>query len=110
MSETIAFDPEIKENLKINGITVRSSPVKYLGTFLGIGDLSKQNFEQPLRKAKEVLGHWSKRSLTLNGQILVLKTFVVSLFIHILNTTFISPSQSGLDSETVLRFPIERKA
>ncbi len=54
---------------------MRNQPVKYLGAFLGLGDLSKQNFEKPLRVAKLIISRWSKRSLTLDAHILVLKTF-----------------------------------
>ncbi len=78
--------------------------MKYLGTYLGLGDLLKLNFEQLLRKAKEVLHHWSKRTLTLDGWILVLKTFVVSLFIHVLNTTFISTTQIDLIQKLCIDF------
>ena len=98
------FDPEITGPLNKNGVVVQSSPVKYLGTYLGLGNLSKLNFEQPLRKAKEVLNHWSKRTLTLDGQILVLKIFVVLLFIHVLNTTFISTAQIDLIQKLCLDF------
>ena len=52
ISKMIAFDPEVVDRLMIHGVVVRNAPVKYLGTYLGQGDLTKQNFEQPLRKAK----------------------------------------------------------
>ncbi len=104
LSKTIAFDPEIIGPLNKNGIVMQNSPVKYLGTYLSLGNLSKLNFEQPLRKAKKVLNHWSKRTLTLDGQILVLKMFVVSLFIHVLNTTFISTTQIDLIQKLCINF------
>ncbi len=72
---------------------MRSVPVKYLGTFLGLGDLSKMNFERPLQKAKSVMSHWQKQSLTLDARILVIKTFVFSVFVHVLNTVYITTQQ-----------------
>ena len=51
-----------------------------------------------------MLNCWSKRTLTLDSRILVLKTFVVSLFIHILNTTFISTTQIDLIQKLCIDF------
>ena len=45
LSKTVAFDPGIMEPLNRNGIVVWNSPVKYLGTDLGLDDLLKLNFE-----------------------------------------------------------------
>ena len=48
VEKTIAFDPAAAGKLEVAGMTVRAAPVKYLGAFLGFGDLSKLNFELPL--------------------------------------------------------------
>ncbi len=93
IDKTIAFDLTASSCLKIAGVEVRSAPVKYLGVTLGLGDLSKQNFEKPLRDARAALSKWSKRSLTIDAKILVLKTFVILVFVHVMNTTYISMNQ-----------------
>ncbi len=60
LEKTIAFDPSAAHKLQVSGICVCNAPVKYLGAFLGLGDLSCLNFDQPLKKARAVIGRWSK--------------------------------------------------
>ncbi len=93
LDKTIAFDPSIGTKMSSAGITIGSSPIKYLGAYLGLGDVSKLNFEGPLCKAKAVIVKWNKCSLTLDARILVVKTFVFSVFVHILNTVYITMHQ-----------------
>ncbi len=78
---------------KISGVQVDNKPVKYLGTYLGTGDLSDINFSVPLQKAWNNIQSWNKRHLTLMGKVLVAKTFIVSLFVHMMNTTFLQTQQ-----------------
>ncbi len=90
LEKTIAFDPAAQSKLKVSGIEVRCASVKYLGAYLGLGDITRLNFEAPLCKAKAVLSCWRRRSLTLDARILVLKIFAFSVFVHILNTVHIT--------------------
>ncbi len=78
--------------------------MKYLGAYLGLGDLSHLNFEQPLKKARAVIGRWSKRSLTLDARILVIKTFIFSIFVHILNTVSVTSAQIDTMQKMVTDF------
>ncbi len=55
LEKTIAFDPRAERKLFEAGVAVRNQLVKYLGAFLGLGDLLKQNFEKSLRVAKSVI-------------------------------------------------------
>ncbi len=96
VEKTIAFDPAAASKLEVAGVTVRAAPVKYLGAFLGFGDLSKLNFEIPLWKMRMVMSHWRKHHLTLDARILVIKTFLFLVFVHILNTVYISNNQLDL--------------
>ncbi len=50
LAKTIAFDASAEGKLTVAGVTIRNTLVKYLGAYLGLGDLSKLNFEGPLRK------------------------------------------------------------
>ncbi len=93
LDKTIAFDPFIGKKMSLARVTVGSSSVKYLGVFLGLGDVSKLNFEGPLHKAKAVIAKWNKCSLSLDARILVMKTFIFSVFVHILNTVFVATHQ-----------------
>ena len=104
LEKTIAFDPNAIGKLEVANITVRCAPVKYLGAYLGLGDLTKINFETPLRKAKAVISQWQRRSLTLDMRILVIKTFVFSVFVHVLNTVFISQYQIDLIQKLINGF------
>ncbi len=45
---------------------------------------------------KTVMSCWRKHHLTLDTRILVIKTFLFSVFVHILNTVYISNSQLDL--------------
>ena len=58
LEKTIVFNHKINGKHIIHGITMSNTPVKYLGAFLGQGDLSKLNFEKPLQNAhrKYMLG------------------------------------------------------
>ena len=92
MEKTIAFNYQINGKHIVHGFTL----VKYLGAFLGQGDLSKLNFEKPLRLAQQKINAWPNRNLTLKARVLVAKTFVFSLFVHILNSVYISMEQLDL--------------
>ncbi len=86
LNKMIAFHPQNKLNKQIVcGVQVGNEPVKYLGVFLGTGDLTALNFETCLSKARKVAHKWSKHSLTLPAKIVILKTFIFSIFVHHLN-------------------------
>ncbi len=55
LAKTIAFNPHAVGSVINEGVVVCCALVKYLSAFLGLGDLSKLNFEQPLHKAKLIL-------------------------------------------------------
>ncbi len=48
LSKTIAFSCQEIDECVITGVQVASKPVKYLGAYLGYGDLTQLNFEKPL--------------------------------------------------------------
>ncbi len=49
LDKTIAFCHKQKIDLDVGGILLRNAPVKYLGVFLGCGDLTSMNFKKPLQ-------------------------------------------------------------
>ncbi len=104
LDETIAFDATAVHKLKVAGIVVWNAPIKYLGAFLGLGDLSRLNFEQPLHKAKIALSQWGKRSLTLDARILVIKTIIFSVFVHILNSVSVTYVQLDFLQKLIMDF------
>ncbi len=79
--------------LKISGVEVSDEPVKYLGAFLGTGNMTSLNFEKVLAKARSIVARWRKHSLTLPARITILKTFIFSIFVHILNVVEITAAQ-----------------
>ncbi len=95
LSKTIAFAMSGKKRI-VPGVEVDSWPEKYLGTFLGLKDLSEINFNKPLSKAWNNSQSWNKRNLTLFTRVLVSKTFIVSIFIHTLNSVFVHTHQIQL--------------
>ncbi len=80
IDKTIAFNCEIVGERIIARVSTRNTPVKYLGVFLGLGDLTKLNFEQPLRKACGIMNKWNNHHLTLDAHILISKTFLFFCF------------------------------
>ena len=67
--------------------------MKYLGAFLGTGDMTSLNFEKVLAKARSIVARWRKCSLTLPARITILKTFIFSVFVHVLNVVEITAAQ-----------------
>ncbi len=102
--KTIAFNLQVKGTVLHGGIIVCCAQVKYLGAFLGLGDLSKLNFEQPLHKAKSIISRWTSRNLSLDVRILVSKIFVFSVFTHVLNVVYITNAQIDLIQKLLNEF------
>ena len=90
LSKTIALDPFAKTRWKVAGVEISSLPVKYLGVILGFGDLTENNFAIPLHAARNNIQKWNKRQLTLFAQVVVAKTFIISMFVYIFNSVFVS--------------------
>ncbi len=93
MNKTLAFYHKQDMETHVAGVRIRSVIVKYLGVYLGKGDLSKLNFEKPLKAACLKIQAWNKRHLLLPARIIVLKTFIFILFVHVLNTVWIALDQ-----------------
>ncbi len=91
VAKTIAY--AFGDKSIVDGVVVDSKPVKYLGAFLGLGDLSAKNFEKPLKNARNNLQSWNKRHLIIPARVVIAKTFIASLFIHVLNTVHIHTQQ-----------------
>ena len=104
VNKTIAFNCELVGKRILVGVSTRNTPVKYLGAFLGLRDLTKLNFEQPLRKAHGIMNKWNNRHLTLDGCILIFKTFLFSVFTHMLNSIFLTVSQINVIQKLVSDF------
>ncbi len=104
MNKTIAFDPNASNKIKQAGIEVGFIPVKYLGAYLGLGDLTKLNFDLPLKKARAIVARWNKYSLTLDACILVAKTFIFSIFVHVISMVSIKVEQLDVIQKLLLDF------
>ena len=76
LDKGVCYDPSVSADYLVTGVTVMSSPVKYLGVFVGISwDLHICNFEGPLRKMKEKAKQWCSRFISLEGCILWQKSY-----------------------------------
>ena len=71
---------------------------------VGHGDQSKANFEHVLAKARNISHKWSSRNLSIPAQVLVVKTFIFSMFIHVCNCTFLHPDQLELLQKILNQF------
>ena len=104
LQKTVAFISAAMTEKIVAAVSVRSVLVKYLGAFLGQGDLSKLNFKAPLKKACAVISKWKNRYMTLDARILILKVYVFSVFTHILNVTFITAAKIDLIQKMISEF------
>ena len=86
----ITYSPSQTDPVTLHGVVIVAKPVKYLGAYLGLGNLSALNFESPLRNKIQC---WNKRNLSLKAKVTIIKTFIFSLFTHILNMVFITNNQ-----------------
>ena len=93
LDKTIAFSQKFHSIYYVHSIQISNVPVKYLGTFLGIGDLSTLNCEKPLQVARQKIQVWNSHTLTLKAHVTVMKTFIYSLFTHVLNVVYIRNDQ-----------------
>ena len=93
MDKTLAFYHKQDMETQVAGVRIRSVLVKYLGIYLGKGDLLKLNFKKPLKATCLKIQAWNKRYLSLPARITILKTFIFSLFVHVINTVWIAPEQ-----------------
>ncbi len=70
---------------------VSNEPVKYLGSFLGIGSqVEQKNFENIWSKMQVKIHQWQNRVISLQAWVLVIKTLLFSCCIHVLNSVFIN--------------------
>ncbi len=82
LDKTIAFAPHLQGQYIVHGIQMFNEPVKYLGAFLGVGNLTTMNFEKPLHQARAKIRSSNVHNLTLQARVVVAKTFIFSLFTH----------------------------
>lgn len=62
-------------------VDIRWSSVKLhcLGPFLGLGDLSHDNWDPRIQALKNLLSSWRQRSLTFQGKALVINALALSV-------------------------------
>ncbi len=76
LDKMIAFTPHLQGRYIVHGIQMSNEPVKYLGVFLGVGDLTTMNFEKPLHQAHAKIRSWNACNLTLQARVVVVKTYL----------------------------------
>ncbi len=85
--------PSLRTLAKLKALKLTLGQFIYLGAYLGLGNLSHLNFERPLKNAQNNMQGWNKRHLTLPARVVVAKTFIASLFVHIVNSVHIHTHQ-----------------
>ena len=70
------YDLKLSSEIKINGILFQNN----------VSAMSDVNVDKALSRMSENLKKWSRRSLTTLGKILIIKTFGISLIIHIMQS------------------------
>ena len=67
------------------GISWPKRPLRMLGVHFSYDEATcnKLNFEDRIRKCKQIVGMWQGRNLTMQGRIQIIKTFIISQFLYI---------------------------
>ena len=67
------------------GISWPKNPIKILGIYMSYNEQenNKHNFEDKIKKCKQILNMWQTRNLTLIGRIQIIKTFIMSQFSYV---------------------------
>jgi hypothetical protein len=84
-SEGILLGPLFNSINKHCDISFTTNPVKCLGIYLGHSDIEckHKNWNEKLLFFQQTLERWKKRSLTLFGRILILKTLAISKYVYL---------------------------
>ena len=66
------------------GILWPKDPIKILGIYMSYNEQknNKLNFENKIKKCKQIINMWHTRNLTLIGRIQIIKTFIMSQFAY----------------------------
>lgn len=67
------------------GISWPKDPIKILGIYMSYDEQKNNelNFENKIKKCKQVINIWHMRNLTLIGRIQIIKTFIMSQFSYV---------------------------
>ncbi len=96
LDKTIVFDHAQSVPMHVSGVLCQNTPIKYLGIYIGLGDLTKLNFDIVLKKACQITLKWSKLKLLLPARVMVSKVFIFSTFVHVCNCAWITNDQIQL--------------
>ena len=70
--------------LNIEGIKWPTTPIRYLGIYIGIDkrECEKRNWCDKLEKIQKLTDNWRRRNLTLIGKIMILRIFALPLLLY----------------------------
>ena len=96
LDKTIVFDHAQLAPVYVSGMLCQNTLIKYLGIYVGLGNLTKLNFDVVLKKVQQIILKWSKCKLSLPARVMVSKVFIFSTFVHVCNYAWISNDQIKL--------------
>jgi hypothetical protein len=66
------------------GIKWQRQPIKMVGFYFSYDEeeSNKLNFEEKIKKSKQILNSWIPRNLTLIGKSMIIRTFIISQFLY----------------------------
>ena len=73
------------------GISWAEAPIKILGIYMSYNEQKNNvlNFEEKIKKCKQIIHLWHTRNLTLQGRIQIIKTFIMSQFSYVTSVLII---------------------
>ena len=83
----------ILNNIKVYNRTIYDikvvNKVKILGIYFSSTEQPcqlEENYQSKIKKLEQICKNWSKRNLSIIGKIIILKTFGISIFTHVMNS------------------------
>ena len=104
--KAMILDKKVKQEGKMEEIQLVNQ-IKILGIYFSSQYQPielEENIEPKIEQLEKVCNTWAKRNLTIIGKILILKTFGISLFIHLINSIGITPQKIKKINQIMFHF------
>ena len=94
------YDIKFKEKVKIVGIVFNNSiPASQI----------EENWYSRLEKIQQIMVSWSKRNLSISGKLCIIKTFLISQFVHVMQALILPPQVLNNLNTILFRFLWKKK-
>ena len=71
--------------------------------------LNEKNWEKKINKIKELIAIWSKRNLSISGKVVIIKTFLISQFVYLMQSLVLPDHVLNAINTLIFRFLWKKK-